>query len=124
MLKEIKYKIHLNPLVWLLSAILLRAINQSLMKQTALELNGSALVLLTMLPVLIVFILLARAYCWQKALEHYPLSFAYPFSGLTLVTLMAIGYFVYDEALSSQNVIGVLIILFGIYVISSENRIG
>ena len=111
-------------MVWLLSAILLRAINQSLMKQTALELNGSTLDLLALLSISIIFILLARAYCWQRTLEHYPLSFAYPFSGLTLVTLLAIGYFVYGESISIQNIIGVCLILAGIYVISRKERDG
>ena len=112
-----------SPIYWLLLAVLLRSLNQILMKETALILNDSFAVLFsTVLPVSIVIILMLRAFAWQKALENFPLSFAYPFSSLALLLLLLIGYMFYGEAISFIDLISMIFIMLGIFIMSNDSQ--
>ena len=109
---------------FLLAAVLLRAVNQAVLKKTALILDGPLLDLITSIfPYLAILILVLRAYFWQKALVYYPLSLAYPFTGLTFLSLLLIGYFLFDEPVTAFNVVGVVVIMSGVLVtVSGMNR--
>ncbi len=107
--------------IWLWLAVLLRMLNQVLMKHASQFIGGTEVsAMIAFLSFLIVGLLLMRAYCWQRALERHALSFAYPFTGLTLIGLLLTGYFFFDESISITNIVGVCFILLGIFVISSE----
>lgn len=110
----------LTPYTWLFIAILLRAINQVLMKLLALDWgNPGQELAVALMTGAIVLVLLARAYSWQKALVHLPLSVAYPFFALTLITLMASGHCIFSEQISQMNLLGSCLIVAGISVIAS-----
>lgn len=110
----------LTPYTWLFIAILLRALNQVLMKFLALDWgNPNQQLAVALMTGGIVLVLLARAYSWQKALVQLPLSVAYPFFALTLVTLMASGHFIFSEQISQMNLLGTCLIVAGISLIAS-----
>lgn len=110
---------------WLFLAVLLRAINQLLMKFLSLEWAIGYLTISGGLIVIAIFIvLISRAYCWQKALAEIPLSTAYPFYAITFISLLGAGYFLFNENVSLFNLMGTLLIIIGLSFIgraSSEN---
>jgi multidrug transporter EmrE-like cation transporter len=123
----------INPFTWLFLAIVLRAVNQILMKLAALEWTAmesaalkwtSSLAFWTTvgLGMGIVSVLVARAYAWQKALEALPLAVAYPFFALTLITLMTSGYLIFGEPITPQNLAGAGLVCIGIWVIAGSHR--
>lgn len=135
----------ITPFTWLFFAIVLRAINQVLMKLAAMEwaamewaaldwaalepldverADGSVLYASLGLGVAIIFVLVARAYAWQKALAELPLTVAYPFFALTILTLMGSGHLIFDEAITRPNLLGAVLICIGIYVIASSYETG
>lgn len=110
----------LTPFGWLLLAVLLRAVNQVLIKFFALD-WGNTFIDLGTLAMLgsIGLILIARSFCWQRALSELPLSVAYPFFALTLITLMGSGYFIFGEHITIINLAGVSMISAGIFIIAT-----
>lgn len=118
---ERRWKAH--PMTWLLAAVILRSINQLVMKLIALRSASDIFdyLLLTLLVASVV-LLVFRAICWQKALETYPLSFAYPFFGLTIFSLIFFGYVLFGEEVNANHLIGVGIIFAGICLISIDYR--
>ena len=113
----------LDPFKWLFLAVLLRACNQVLMKFLAVGLDRAAMTLSDVAIICsILLILVARAVCWQRALSRLPLSTAYPFFGLTLITLMLSGDLLFDEEITLGNWFGVLLIIIGVFFISSSYK--
>ena len=85
--------------------------------------NDSVMALFTTaLPLAIVFILLLRAFAWQKALKTYPLSFVYPFSSLALLALLFIGYVFYGEKISLYDLVSMMFIMFGIFIMTRDSK--
>ncbi len=116
-------KLAFSPICWLLLAVFLRSVNQVIMKQAALTMNDSVMALFTTaLPLAIVFILLLRAFAWQKALKTYPLSFVYPFSSLALLALLFIGYVFYGEKISLYDLVSMMFIMFGIFIMTRDSK--
>lgn len=115
----------LHPMGWLLAAVILRAINQLVIKLIALrsaeEILDYALAILVIASIALLFL---RAICWQKALSHYPLTFAYPFFGLTMISLLFFGHFLFGEEISTNQVIGGALVFLGICLTASESHIG
>ena len=60
-----------------------------------------------------------RVLAWQWTLARFPLSFAYPFNGIHFITVLCLGVFVFDEALSSQQVAGAALILAGLVLMAT-----
>ena len=58
--------------------------------------------------------------CWLKALQHLPLSRAYPLLSISYITVYAVAVFtpVLHEAFKVQHVVGIVMILAGVLVIS------
>ncbi len=55
---------------------------------------------------------------WLFALSKTPLNYAYPFTLLTFILVMAASYFVFSEPLPVNRIIGGLLICIGIIVVS------
>ena len=58
------------------------------------------------------------ALIYQKALKNISLISAYANKGITIIWAMIIGYFLFKEPVSTNNLIGSLIIMAGIIVIA------
>jgi drug/metabolite transporter (DMT)-like permease len=120
---EQRWKLH--PMTWLLVAVILRGINQLVIKLIALRSAEDILdYVLIVLVVASVALLFLRAVCWQKALSHYPLTFAYPFFGLTMISLLFFGHFLFEEEIHTNQLMGVVLVFSGICLISSGYRNG
>lgn len=59
---------------------------------------------------------------WQLVLKNSSLSTVYPYMTLVNVVLLFLGYIVFGENISLNNLIGVVIILVGILIINKSTR--
>lgn len=64
-----------------------------------------------------------QAVVWQKALIFYPLSFAYPFRSLVNFTVLILAFIFFNESITSLNIIGLVIVTFGIYILVRDDVI-
>lgn len=55
---------------------------------------------------------------WFFVLSKFELSKAYPFVSIGYLITLLLGYFLLDESLSLYKVVGILIIVFGVLVLS------
>lgn len=56
------------------------------------------------------------SFTWVAALTKFDLSFAYPFMSLSFVFVLFLGYFLFQEPLTWQKLIGSLLIMAGIFL--------
>jgi len=55
---------------------------------------------------------------WMAALTQFELSFAYPFTSLSFVTVILLSAFLFNEGLTLNKLIGTAVILIGLVIIS------
>ena len=68
--------------------------------------------------------MLLQAVVWQQALKHYPLSLAYPVMSLVNFLVLFISAFYFGEQVTVFNIGGLMIISFGVLLLSqSEEKI-
>lgn len=77
---------------------------------------------LTFFVVVFCILLLIRMMSWQRVLTQLPLSTAYPFFGLTVISIMGLGHYVFGEAINVQMILGAIAILVGISLIGLGTR--
>lgn len=65
----------------------------------------------------LVFLVL-QAVIWQQALIHYPLSYAYPFISLVNFVILFFSAILFDEQVTENNILGLIIISLGILILS------
>ena len=65
-----------------------------------------------------------QAIVWQQALKHYHLSFAYPFMSLVNFVILFPAFLLFNESITSMNIIGLVVISAGIYVLSRDGGAG
>ncbi len=109
--------------MWLIiSFIGLRTLNQILFKHVALGPGGSSYPQLFLEPLFYLagVIFFGQAVVWILILKRLPLSVAYPFTSLTIISLLVSGILFFGESLTMGNVLGAIIIMSGIVVISGE----
>ena len=56
------------------------------------------------------------AISWMMALSKLPLSYTYPFTSLSFVLVPFIGVFVFKEAISIQQIIGLFFVVLGVVI--------
>jgi drug/metabolite transporter (DMT)-like permease len=56
--------------------------------------------------------------CWTLALSYFELSFAYPFTSLSFVLVLVLSVLFFGETPTPTKVIGILLILVGLFVSS------
>lgn len=65
--------------------------------------------------------LAGQAFTWQLVLRRFPLSFAYPFNGLIYPGALLLGYLFFSEPVSAAKLLGVMLIIGGVWVMSWES---
>lgn len=111
------------PFTYIVCAVLLRTLAQILFKKIAISQDFAAVELIVndlfYLSLLVIFL---WAMAWQKALENYSLSFAYPFTAFVPAFSLITGKIFFGESIAMQNVAGTGIILIGIILLVSSNQ--
>lgn len=65
-----------------------------------------------------VFVMGVFAVIWQQIISRIPLSIAYMFKGLTLLFVLLISFFLFNEPITLMNCIGSLLVIGGISLFS------
>ena len=55
---------------------------------------------------------------WMLVVSKFDLSYAYPWTSLNFVLVLALGFFVFSEPFTTTKFIGTLLVIIGIVVIS------
>lgn len=76
-----------------------------------------------MLLMLAFFFLGTRAIIWQMLLKHIELSKIYPFASLVQVLILIYSVVIFNENVTVTNIIGLIIMLNGIYYMSRKDII-
>ena len=61
------------------------------------------------------------AICWQQILKRIELSTAYMFKGTNLIFVMLLAFAIFEEAITTMNIVGACVIVFGIAMYSIED---
>lgn len=71
---------------------------------------------------MVLFILMLYAVLWQQNLKHLPLVTAYANKAVTVIWGMVWGILLWKEKVSLNNVLGAIIIMFGVAMIATEEK--
>ena len=73
--------------------------------------------------VLMLFVCVFYAFCWQKVIRHFDLHIGYANRSVYLVWSQLWAYLIFSESLTVRNIIGMFTVMFGVIVVSlSENK--
>lgn len=105
--------------------IALRTINQIFFKKLALGPGGVSYFALSAEPLfcLTCMMFFAQVVVWQFVLKKFTLSFVYPLTSLTFITIMISGTIFWDESLTFANVLGAFIIILGVTVLAQDKTL-
>lgn len=108
--------------VYILLAILFQAFSGILSKYASMSIQGfTAIALLSnVFYFASLTCLVLQALVWQQALRYYELSFAYAFLSLVNFIVLMSSYLLFNESITLANVMGLVIISCGIYLISKR----
>ena len=53
---------------------------------------------------------------WIAALTRFDLSYAYPFTSLSFIVVLIVSYFLFNEPFTLNKLIGVILIMAGVYI--------
>lgn len=71
--------------------------------------------------VISIICLFVQALFWQYTLKKLELSVAYPVTAINNVIILALGYFIFHEDITLNNILGVLIIMVGIVTLNYKS---
>lgn len=70
--------------------------------------------------VLSILLTLLSGLSWIIAMTKFDISYAYPFTALGFVFILFFSYILFNETMTISKLIGVSLIIFGIFVISKD----
>ena len=110
-------KIHLKPIILVICCTIFTSLGQILWKFGSKDISGIYSII-TNVPILLGFLSYAiGAVLLIVALKYGDLSLVYPFVALSFIWVNIASIFLFNEAVSIINWIGVLIILLGVSLI-------
>lgn len=111
-------------LFFLILTVSLRSISSAIFKIGAIEINDYNYysVLTNIFFITAFFLFFLRAIGWQLVLNKYELSFAYPFTGIHYIFLFMIGYFYFNEEMTLNKFLAILLILIGTTIIATSKN--
>ncbi len=106
--------------VFILLCILFQSGSGIFGKYAAIDLSSAASNFVVTNPFYLMSLscLVLQAIFWQQALKYYPLSFAYPFMSMVNFVILLSSAFLFEESITPENVIGLVIISIGITMLS------
>jgi len=110
--------------IFIILSIICQSVSVAIGKKAALSMSGYTFYNVITNPYYIIslFILGLQAIFWQLALKQYNLSFAYLFTSLIYPIILIISYFIYNENISMNNIIGSLIIVVGVIIVTRNTN--
>lgn len=113
--------IFISGAILIIFFILLRTLSQVFLKFVALGSGGSNYLALAFDPLFYLcgLLFVGQAAVWLAVLRRFPLSQAYPFTSLVVITMMISGAVFFDESIKLGNILGAMVIMTGVKVIAS-----
>lgn len=68
--------------------------------------------------ILMLFVCVFYAFCWQKIIKHFDLHIAYANRSVYLIWSQIWAVFIFAEKLTPRNIAGMLIVMLGVIVVS------
>lgn len=104
--------------------ILLRTCTQVLLKGLAIDLDdyGPFELMASPLPYLCGALFLGQLVVWFGVLRTTPLSIAYPFTSLTVITILLCGVILFGDPLDIGHIAGAAIIMLGLFILLHRER--
>lgn len=117
--------------LWILASILFRTLASICAKQAGLSTSNNEIYKILINPWYFaeLILLISQAISWIMVLRRFTLSFAYPFMSLTIILNLISAYFLFNEPISINNILGAFFITIGVIKISgikytkSRNRV-
>jgi multidrug transporter EmrE-like cation transporter len=116
---KMKMKMRLNiNYIFLMLSIILQSFSSVLSKFAATDLQKGDfhLVFINRYYLLAIFFLFLQAIFWQLTLREIDLSIAYPMTALNNIFLLIFSYVIFKEQITFNNILGVSLIVIGIYI--------
>ena len=66
--------------------------------------------------------ILMRAVIWQSVIQRLPLSVVYPFTSLVQILILVYAIFLFEEIVTINNVLGVMLMIVGVFLISYKRN--
>lgn len=103
--------------------LLLATLLQVVFKSVAIGKGGTDYIQLLVDPLfyLSCLLLLGQTFAWVRVLRYLPLSHAYPFTSLTIITALMNGALFFGESITYMNVVGGVVIAGGVICITGED---
>ncbi|WP_421908312.1 EamA family transporter [Methanolacinia petrolearia] len=110
--------------LFIILSILFQSLSGIFGKYAAISMQTTSFIeiIINIFYILSLICLCLQAIVWQQALKYYDISFAYPFQSLTMFVILIFSKVFFQELISELNVIGISIIIFGIFLISNDNK--
>ena len=104
--------------------IFLRTLNQILFKHIALGPSGRSYSALLFDPLFYIagFVFLSQAATWLAVLRRMSLSYAYPFTSVTVITLLISARFFFNENITLGNILGAIVIMVGVSLMAVNSK--
>jgi len=109
--------------LYLLLSILLQSIAAICSKYASVQVSSFNILdlVLNAFYLLSLLCLALQAYFWQLTLRKIELSVAFPLTALNNVFILIFSFLVFRESVTLNNVLGVMIIMFGIILLSKQS---
>ncbi|PCJ57075.1 MAG: hypothetical protein COA79_17240 [Planctomycetota bacterium] len=118
-----KRTISFSTLILLLCSVLFQALSLACGKKAAVSDPSSILFLyINIWFIALLFFHGLQALFWNATLKFIPLSVAYPFNSLSILITAILGVFFFSENLSNFNIIGIFVIILGVFITSSQSK--
>ena len=101
----------------ILANILLQVFSFVLVKAAAINASNNINLFFNMLYLYALSLEVIRSLVWQLILKKKDISVVYPLNSLVPVLILLSGFVFFNEYISSNNIIGVFILMFGIFFI-------
>lgn len=114
-----KMKSHFN-FIFIILSILFRVCGGIFVKYVSITVNNLTIfsIITNGFYILSLCCVFLQAIVWQQALKNYRLSFAYPFMSLVNFVILLPAYLLFNESITIMNIIGLVVIFIGIYILS------
>lgn len=108
--------------IYIILAVIFQALSGILAKYASLNLDGYNFfpLLFNIFYIMSIGFLVLQAIVWMLALKYYDLSFAYPFISLVNFIILVSSYLLFNESITTANIIGLFFISCGVCLLSRE----
>ncbi|MGG1637088.1 EamA family transporter [Paenibacillus sp. NRS-1760] len=109
--------------LFLILSIFFQSVSFIFSKIASLEMESNNFIgtMLNIYYLLSLFLLVLQAGFWQLTLRKVELSVAYPLTAFNNVFILIFSFYIFGEQITTNNILGVIIIMIGIVVLNLKS---